>query len=269
MDLFEGPKVNTKASDKALKGLDEAKKAAAKLKPVGINAGGLKTSLKNNSISVTSNANRTGLVQSIADQFLEQAGLTKGLRDKVAPGVSDLRASRLREIENARRASISDLRDNLARRRVLGSSFGADAETRANLEFAQQSEKVAAESFLQELDLTNKLIGQEFDLKRQAFGTKVAELNIQADLAAGLTSQATALLSQSAQIQAQLASSKASITANQGIAQAEMDAKAQAGAGALIGKIAGLALAPMTGGLSLAALGAGGMMAPTTETFAV
>jgi hypothetical protein len=250
--LFEGPKVDTKASNAALKGLDEAKKAAANLRPVGINAGGLKSSLRRGSISITSDANRQGLVGSIADQFLAQAGLTSDLRAKVAPGISDLRASRLREIENARRASISDLRDNLARRRVLGSSFGADAETRANLEFAQQAEKTAAESFLQELDLTNKLIGQEFDLKRQAFGTKVSELNLQADIAAGLTGQATQLLSQSAQIQAQLASSKASITSQQGMAQAGLDAQAQAGVGSLIGKIAGLALAPVTAGGSTA-----------------
>jgi hypothetical protein len=252
-DLLSGPEIKTGPMNKAFA---QGIQAAKKLKPVGLDAGGLTSTFAKNSISINASPERAGLVGSIADRFLEQAGLTAGLRAKVAPGFSDLRASRLQEIENARRASISNLRDNLARRRVLGSSFGADAETRAEIEFAQQKERVQAESFLQEIDLTNKFIAQEFDLTRQAFGTKLGELNLQADLAAGLTAQATETLKASAQLQAQLAMQSATTNAQLGIAQAGLDAQAQAGVGSLIGKVAGIALAPATGGLSLAALGA-------------
>lgn len=251
--LFEGPKVSNAATNRALKDLDkQSQRIRDSLKPIGINAGGLRSRFDDSTISINASGDRTGLVRSIADRFLEQAGLTADLRAKVAPGLSDLRRVRLQEIEDARRASISNLRDNLARRRVLGSSFGADAETRAELEFARERERVQAESFLQEIDLTNQFIAQEFDLARQSFATSLSELNLQADLAANLIPQATQALTASAQLQSQLAMQRASTTANLGIAQAEMDAKAQAGAGQFIGKVAGVALAPFTGGASLA-----------------
>jgi len=264
--LFEGPKIDTRPATNLIKqGMDAAKK----LQPIGIDAGGLRSRFSGDSISLTSSRERRGLVSDISSEFREQAGLVEGLRGRVAPGFSDLRASRLQEIENARRSSISNLRENLARRRVLGSSFAADAETRAEIEFAQQRERVQAESFLQELDLTNQLITQEFDLTRQAFTTRLDELNVQADVGAKLVSEASTVLTAGAQLRAQLAASGASTLGTLASNQAKLDAEAQAGAGALIGQVAGVALAPMTGGLSLAALGSGGLMAPKTSTFAV
>lgn len=234
--LFEGPEVTSPEARGALRGLDKtSKKIRKNLRPVGFDAGGLSATFKNNSVQLGSSAERRGLVSSISDRFLEQAGLTRGLRDRVAPGLSDLRRVRLQEIEDSRRGAISNLRDNLARRRVLGSSFAADAEARTEIEFARDRERVAAESFLQEIDLTNQFISQEFDLSRQAFATQIGELNFQADIATKLTAQATETLVASAQLQSQLAIAKANATTNLGIAQAELDAKAQAGAGSLIG----------------------------------
>lgn len=256
-DLLTGPDVTTGATNRSLRGLDKLGKSIKEsLKPVGIDAGGLKSTFANNSISINASPERSGLVGSIADRFLEQAGLTADLRAKVAPGLSDLRRVRLQEIENARKSSISNLRDNLARRRVLGSSFGEDAIARQELEFGQAKEKVAAESFLQEIDLTNQFINQEFELARSSFSTKLGELNIQAEIAANLGAQATDVLKASAQLQAQLAMQKAATNASLSVAQAELDAKAQAGVGQLIGKVAGVALAPYTGGASLALAGA-------------
>lgn len=254
-DLLTGPDVKDKATKRSLRNLDKLGKDIGDMKPVGINAGGLKSTFANNSISINASPERSGLVGSISDKFLEQAGLTAGLRAKVAPGFSDLRAVRLAEIENARKASISNLRDNLARRRVMGSSFGEDAIARQELEFGQAKEKVAAESFLQEIEMTNQFINQEFEQTRSAFSTKLGELNIHADLAANLGAQATDVLKASAQLRAQIAMQSAATNASLGIAQAEMDAKAQAGFGQLVGKVAGVALAPATGGASLAMLG--------------
>lgn len=243
--LLEGPKIKTAPINAAF---SQGQKAAKNLKPVGIDAGGLRSTFANNSISINASPERAGLVGSIADRFLEQAGLTAGLRAKVAPGFSDLRRVRLQEIESARQASISNLRDNLARRRVLGSSFGEDAIARQELEFGQAKEKVAAESFLQELDLTNQLIGQEFDQARSSFITKLGELNIQAELGANLGAQATGTLQASAQLQAQLAMQRAATNASLATAQTDLDAQAQAGFGKLLGQVA---LAPITGGGSL------------------
>lgn len=237
MDLFTGPQIDTSGVDKAIA---SGKKAVKNLKPVNINAGGLSSIVRNNTVRVAPSQGRRNLVGQISSTFGNQAGELAGLRASVAPGMSDLRRARLQEIENARMASIGNLRENLARRRVLGSSFGSDAITRAELEFGQAKDKVAAESFLQELDLTHKLMAEEFDTRRKVFSTKLDELNLQADLATKLSSDATSVLTASAQLQSQLAAAEVQAKTSLATAQAELDAKGQAGAGSLLGTVLGL-----------------------------
>lgn len=236
-DLLSGPQIDTSGVDKAFK---SASKIGKDLKPVNVNAGGLSSSFKNNTLKVGSSIGRQKLVGNISATFGQQAGLLAGLRARVAPGASDLRAARLAEVENARQSAVGNLRENLARRRVLGSSFAGDALNRAELQFGQEKDKVAAESFMQELDLTHKLIGEEFDARRGQFQTKLGEMNIQADLATKLSSDATNVMTASAQLRAQLAAQEASTRAQLGISQAQLDAQAQAGAGSLLGTVLGL-----------------------------
>lgn len=183
--------------------------AGVAFRPPGINAGGLDMKLKKGQFRSTASPERLGFVDSVSGLFGNEADLTAGLRASVAPGISELRASRLAEIENARHAAIGDLRDNLARRRVLGSSFGADAISRAESEFGQQKDRVAAESFLQELELTNQLTNQEFSQRRAVFNTHLDELNLEANLAAKLASGATDALARTAMMDAQLAAQSA------------------------------------------------------------
>lgn len=172
--------------------------------PPGINAGGLSATFGGNAFNVTSDAARRGLVGDIANTFTGLADATGGLRSRVAPGVSDLRAARLAEIEDARSSAVGNLRENLARRRVLGSSFGADAVSRAEAEFGRERDRVAAESFLQELELTNNLLQQEFTARRAAFQTGLDELNLEAQIATSLAGKATDILGKNAQIEAML-----------------------------------------------------------------
>ena len=182
----------------------QARLAPGNFSPSGINAGGLSSSFEGGSIGITPSAERLGLVRELAGKFGEQADLIGGLRGRVAPGVSELRAQRLGEIESARSAAIGNLRENLQRRRVLGSSFGQDTISRAESEFAGQRDRVAAESFLQELDMTNQLINQEFETRRSQFQTGLNELNLQADIATKLSAGATAQLGANARLFAEL-----------------------------------------------------------------
>lgn len=179
----------------------------SKVAPVslGINAGGLSGS----GGTLAADANRTGLVQSVASQFGNQADALGGLRARLAPGMSDLRTARLAEVENARTNAIGNLRENMARRRVLGSSFGQDALTRAEAEFGQQKDRVAAESLLQEIEGTQQLINQEFEARRGQFQTGLQELNLQADIASKLAAGATAQMGANARLEAELRSKEA------------------------------------------------------------
>src|SRR3990167_5948989 len=92
-------------------------------RPTGINAGGLRSTFSGGDIGITPSADRLGFIEGLSRTFPEQASELARLRESVSPGISGLRTSRLAEIENARRSSIGNLRENLSRRRVLGSSF--------------------------------------------------------------------------------------------------------------------------------------------------
>lgn len=174
-------------------------------RPAGFSGGGLTAGVgRDGNIDVTASPERLGYVGSVADLFRNQGIELGGLRDKVAPGVSDFRAQRLAEVENARTSAIGNLRDNLARRRILGSSFGQDTLTRAENEFGMAKDKVAAESFLQELEMTNNLIQQQYSAQRSEFQTKLDELNFEAGIAAKLTGDASSQLGANARLLASL-----------------------------------------------------------------
>lgn len=178
-------------------------------RPTGITAGGLTSSVSGDNLTITPSAERLGLVRNLAGGFTNEADALAGLRDRVTPGFSDLRTSRLQQIEDARKAAIGNLRENMARRRVLGSSFGQDALTRAELEFGRAKESTAAESFLQELDATNQLVQQEFQARRGAFEAGLNDLNLQADVATKLAAGASAQLGANARLEAELAAKEA------------------------------------------------------------
>lgn len=187
--------------------------------PIGVKAGGLTSDFDGKNIWVNASGERTGAVKSVADTFGKQADALASLMPRVAPGISDLRRSRLGAIENARLSAVGTLRDNLARRRVLGSSFGQDAITRAEAEFSQQTQAAEAESFLQEMEMTNNLMQQEFTARRGQFQTFLDEMNLEANMAVGLAGKATDVLGKNAQVESLL------------------NAQSQAGAGKFFGKL--------------------------------
>lgn len=189
-----------------------------KFKPTGINGGGLSSSMDGDNLTITPSAQRLGLVNSLSLGFGSEADALSGLRGSVAPGASRIRSAfenlgstRLQQIEDARKAAIGNLRENMARRRVQGSSFGQDALTRAEIEFARAKEEASAETatqtaqtYLQELEATNQLIQQEFAARRGQFETGLNELNLQADIATKLASGATQQLGANARLEAEL-----------------------------------------------------------------
>jgi hypothetical protein len=177
----------------------------------GFNAGGLtgKFNKSTKSYNVKSSAEREGLVGEISSTFRKQAGELGELRSQVTPGHSLMRAARLKEIENARMRSVGNLRDNLARRRVMGSSFAGDALARAEAEYAQLAERSQAESYLSELEMTQKIMAEEYTAARGEFQTKIGEMNLQAEIATKLTGMASQSMTQMAELEAKLSAQAA------------------------------------------------------------
>lgn len=176
---------------------------------LGIAGGGLTGGRVGNTISVLPDAGRVGLVSGLQQSYSQQGQDVRGLMAKVAPGYGDLTKSALANIEADRNRTIGDLRDNLQRRRVLGSSFATDALARADAEFALKKEQVRSEAFLKELDATSQLMQQAHAADQASFNAGLTELNLEGNVALELARYGTAALSQNAQVQAQLLSQAA------------------------------------------------------------
>lgn len=207
----------------------------------GFDAGGLSARLGANGVSVTSSNDRLLQLGKLAALFPQQASEIAALKARVAPGMSELRAARLGEIENSRARAVGNLRDNLQKRRVLGSSFAQDSLANAESEFAQQKSKVAGESFMQELEATNQLMTQEYEARAGEFQTWLGEMGLQASLAAELSAQFQSEANKNMQLKASLLAE----LANNGAAQsganmrtlADLSAKSDAASGKFIGDL--------------------------------
>lgn len=149
-------------------------------------------------------------------------GLTENIA-RVRPGFGELTKARVQSVQNAGQAARSDLRGNLATRRILGSSFADDALSRQALETGQQEAEVRARSFLEELDLETKLIGEKLstqmqgfqdmqNLARDAFSAERAgtqseldEMNKQFDIITGVVNTMAGIAQRNAEISAEYA----------------------------------------------------------------
>lgn len=188
-----------------------------------VNAGGLYTYIdKNGNLAVAANNKREALTKNMMNTLGSQAAYQRGLvptvqsnygqaitgvedaLSKLGIGFGDLTKARVGAIQNAGTKAESDLRANLARRRVLGSSFANDDISRTKAEFAQQEAEQRAKSYLEELDANTKLIETRLNYQKGLLSdtqslvnsaysldmakdqTQLDELNAQLSLATGL-----------------------------------------------------------------------------------
>lgn len=135
------------------------------------------------------------------------------LQSKVAPGFSQFREAGLNRLTSNRQRTVGDLRDDLAARRVLGSSFANDAISRAEAEFGLQEADFEARTILQEIEATANFINQRSQLLLNAAQQEIAAnadlAGIAAQLASGVQSNMTALAQTNATIAAQNAAANA------------------------------------------------------------
>ena len=189
--------------------------------PTGLNAGGITAGYQNGTINLNTSPFRQSQVQGMVDTYNDQFADLEQQRGTVAPGYSNFRQSALQRLDDSRQRALSNLRDNFARRGVLGSSFGEDAINRQQLEFDREAERINTEAYLKEIELTNQLSQQQYAAGISAFETGLNELNFQSEIAARLTSQADQFLSQSNAILADMAKADASNRTNIAMADAQ------------------------------------------------
>ena len=161
-------------------------------------------------LQVTRSPEQQFQLENISKAFRNQAQGLSNLRPLVEPGFGRLTEAGINAIRDARRASMGDLRQNLARRRVRGSSFGADDISRTAAEFARKENEFASQAFIQEMAMSQDLINQQAQASANAYLQTLSQANFESGLAAQLSSGVSGILSNNAQLMGQMSNSGAS-----------------------------------------------------------
>ena len=136
----------------------------------------------------------------VSNAYNTQANQLGALQPLVEPGYGRLTEAGIRAIQDARRATMGDLRQNLARRRVSGSSFAQNDINRTNAEFTKQQNEFASQAFTQELAAKQQLINDQATASANAYLQSIQQTNIDSQLATQLASGVTTVLSNNAQL---------------------------------------------------------------------
>lgn len=201
-------------------GEDTTVQAPAPIQAQGFSTPGLTATPSNGVTTLT----RSDPLQGVIDQLgLGRNLATQGIGDLIGQ-IPDLTTQRLQDVENARRRSVGDLRSNLNRRGVLGSSFAGDSLARAESEFAGQAERTRGESRLQEIGIQSQLINQRLNTQLSTIQAELNQFNQEASIAGNVSQGAQ----QAAVANAQLASEAAQFNARAAQAEAQ-------GAGSFLG----------------------------------
>lgn len=198
--------------------------ALQNFRPASFNAGGISATFGGGQYNISQSPALTQQIGQLQSTFGQQAQALGGLAQTVAPGFSQFRQAQLSDLSTQQAALKSNLQQNLAQRRILGSSFAQNTLTQADAEYQKQRDQVIAQSYLQELQASNQLIQEQFQAATQQYATGINQMNLEAGIAAQLTQSAT--------------QSMASIAE----AQAKLDAQNAAGMGSFFGTVGAAAL---------------------------
>lgn len=101
------------------------------------------------------------------NSLLPMRGEIQALRGQIRPGFGRLSQARVQAIKDAGAESIGNMRESLARRNVLGSSFANDALSRQQMAIGQEVERASAEAIVQEIGMTLQSMGAELALSAE------------------------------------------------------------------------------------------------------
>lgn len=182
-------------------------------RPSGFSSAGLNVTPNGNVVNLSRGGsvsqNLGNLSGAASTNLNELAALRSNLNSgfsQVNDANTGLLAQRVGRIRDASRAALGNLRDNLARRRIAGSSFAADALSRAEAEFAREESLAEAENaqlrsqnVLAQVEAETNLINQEFQTRVGQFSAFIDQANFESGLGAQITSGVTSALQRSAE----------------------------------------------------------------------
>lgn len=156
-------------------------------KPTGFTTPGYTGTYTGNTFNLTPSADLTAATQGLSGAYGQYASNIGGLISQVKPGYGALTQSLVQANENARQRAIGNLRQNLQQRRILGSSFAQSSLANADLSYAQNEQNIRAQAFLQELNATQQLYGQQAQAQAGQYKTLLDQFNLDTNTAAQLS----------------------------------------------------------------------------------
>jgi len=171
-------------------------------------------------LEITRNQQLQDSLSGLSGAFRGQANELGQLKGMVQPGFGRLTQAGINAIRDARRSTMGDLKQNLARRRVAGSSFGADDQARTSAEFAKKENEFASQAFVQEMAMSQDLINQQAQAEAKSFASYIDQANLETGFATTLASGVSAVLSNNAKIIGDMSNAGANAllgTAGQGL----------------------------------------------------
>lgn len=170
--------------------------------PVSFSTPGLSADVTRDNVSLSPSDARTDLFTNLGNVFQTQVSDLGAIRDQTSGAFGALAQAGREAFATKSRQAIGNLRENLTRRRVMGSSFASDALARTEREFAQGEAQFLAETKARELQMQTDLINQQAQAAAQEFTTQLNQMNIDAQLAASLTESMNTTLASLAQAEA-------------------------------------------------------------------
>lgn len=188
-------------------GKSRAEKQLEQFRPVNFRSSGLSGNFNkgSNTFSVSRSAGVDSSLSNLVQGLRGRSNEFAELRGEVRPGFGRLTQSRVDAIRNAGSRTVGNLRQELGRRRILGSSFAEREIASTEATFAQEEERARAEAGVQEIALTGELIQREFAGAIEAAQALIGQFNFESSVAASLSTNTTNALNANLTAQAQAA----------------------------------------------------------------
>jgi hypothetical protein len=217
------------------------------------------------------NMGRTAESQGFMDRLLAGLGNDENafteLLSQIRPGFGRLSDMRGREVDQARERGVSNLRDQLAKRRVLGASFANDQIGSLERQYMMDKDKVLAEAWQQEMEATMQALTSRTQARNQTITTALNEIQFETGVGAQLLQQVSSSMQDMQMAMVDIAKLRGSLMLQRDIAKsgivsnlampglqsqtefANLESQEKAAPGQLLGSLAGMAIGGFTGGL--------------------
>jgi len=143
-------------------------------------------------------------ISGLSGAYMDASNEFGDLKGVVEPGFGRLTEAGVRAIRDARRSELSDLRKNLSRRRVLGSSFAQDDRNRTMAEWQKREDQFRTQAFIQEMQMKEQLIAKQYEAAANSFLQLLNQFNFESGIATQLASNVTSVLGANAQTAAKI-----------------------------------------------------------------